>query len=580
MIRDGKPPLPPSTITELKQTLSTDYGHKLVNSAGNRILAIRIPTARPDMFQDIPRAADFLGTDDTRELTHVLLIGEEKVLRVDPISLRDEVRERTREDQQSVVTLKKKLGRNYEYSVFKPVTGKGSPRLVIRIPKFKAGELDDSDRAQLKGLMTKITADPNVRESRIFYIVTDDDYVKLGTEGFQAMLEGRKNEALATATLSAAALNAPPPAPSGQYFVADEKKARPAQGTMGNAFGIDSSSPFGGLMGQTAQANEKLDAHKAAITEKKAAPVGAFIDARGGYGAGKMTERSEVIDGTEKARRTSAAQAPPPRRGGEIIDAESGMAIAPKRGRPQFNADGSVSYVEQAPKPVGAGTIDSLISAVVSTPAQSIQHSQASEPARALPPAHEADVEIMPGRNEVAARAPAAKVDWPAAPSAPPRIEVQPPTPEVIVAAPAPIVQSVAPVPPITTTPIAEAPRALADSIGSSAGPLSGETIAVERDPMAAILTKLHGSGYELLDTASLLDVDAAAHKAAGKRILVKRLKTVDIETAQRLERLAADLRADACIVIAEEVAPGTRAWTMGTKVELLRPSDIGELEL
>ncbi|MBI4393764.1 MAG: hypothetical protein HY556_08225 [Euryarchaeota archaeon] len=533
MIRDGKPPLPPSTITELKQTLPTDYGHKLVNSAGNRILAIRIPTARPDMFQDIPRAADFLGTDDTRELTHVLLIGDEKVLRVDPISLRDEVRERTREDQQSVVTLKKKLGRNYEYSVFKPVTGKGSPRLVIRIPKFKAGELDDSDRTQLKGLMAKITADPNVRESRIFYIVTDDDYVKLGTEGFQAMLEGRKNEALATATLSAAAMNAPPPAPSGQYFVADEKKSRPAQGTMGNAFGIDSSSPFGGLMGQTAQANEKLDLHKAAIAEKKAAPVGEFID------------------GTEKARRTSAAQAPPPRRGGEIIDAESGMAVTPKKGRPQFNADGSVSYVEQAPKPVGAGTIDSLISAVVSSPAQSIHDAHTTEPARTLPPAHEADVEIMPGRNEVATPGTTPRMDWTAPPAAT-RADTEAPTPEVIVAAPLLAVAQIAP------APVAELPK----------------------DPMATMLTKLHGSGYELLDTASLLDVDAAAHKAAGKRILVKRLKTVDVETVQRLERLANDLRADACIVIAEEIAPGTRGWTMGTKVELLRPSDIGELEL
>lgn len=518
MIRDGKPPLPPSTITELKKTLPVDYGHRVVSSAGTRILAIRIPGARPDMFQDIPRAADFLGTDDTRELAHVLLIGEEKVLRVDPIPLRDEVRERTREDQQSVLALKKRLGRNYEYSIFKPVTGKGSPRLVIRIPKFKAGEVDDGDRAQIKALMAKIVADPTVRESRIFYIVTDDDYAKLGTEGFQALLEGRKNEALATMTIATAAAPPVPPTPAGQYFVADEKRGQQSRAAPGG-LPLDSNSPFGGLMGATMSANEKLDLHKQAIAEKRVAPVGEMIDAREGAGV---------------ARRTTTTSTPPAQRGGgEIIDAESGMVVGKKKARPQFNSDGSVSYVDSAAAmPTGAGTIDSLISAAVSP----------HKPTAPSPfPGHvEADIEILPGRNATPAPQPASAPE--------PPLE----SPGIIVATPA----SASPPPP--AAPAVDAPG----------------------DPVSAILTKLQGSGYELLDTASLLEVDAAAHKAAGKRILVKRMKSVDLETAQRLERLATDLRADACLVIAEEVAPGTRAWTMGTKVELLRPSDIGELEL
>ncbi|HVL87204.1 MAG TPA: hypothetical protein VM681_04230 [Candidatus Thermoplasmatota archaeon] len=420
MIKDAAPPLSSGKIRELRASLAPEYGHTLVTDEGPPVLVVRVPGARPDFLTDVERAGEAVSEELVRAAKDVLLLGSEKLVRVDPIPLRDRIRERAREEAPYAAEMRSQLNRSYGLDILRPGGARGPAILGARIPRARVAELSSEDRQSLAAPV-KDTLNQAKDVAKVF-LIADEDFRRFSPADFERMLAGQ-----APVT---------PKVPTTPTIVADGPGAsRPRAGASSGG-----SSPFGGLISQAMQTDEMLKAKKAAKEGRSAPPPAVPAPA------------------------PAPAAAPSPR------------ATTPRRAVPD-------------------GPFGGLLAAAASPPAKE----EAPTPA---PPA-------------------------PAAPPAP--VE----TPSV------------------------------------PAG-----------DPIAVLSDRFREAGYELAPAADASGFDLAAHKDGGKRLLVKKVPTLDLLLGKQLDARAAALGADAVVVIADRTEPGTQAYALGTRLEIVRAGDVRGLEL
>jgi len=424
MIKDAAPPVSSEKLRALREVLSPDYGHQLVTDGGLPVLVVRVPSAKPDFLTDVDRAAEVITEEEVRACKDVLLLGTEKMVRVDPIPLRDKIRERAREEAPTAAEMRNQLSRQYGVDILRPQGVRGPAVVGVRVPRAKASEMTTEDRAALQPVVED--AVKQARDVTKVFVIADADFRTWSPTDFSRVLRGESI--------------APPPAAASTTIVAQNPGTSRGAAKSGGGF---SGSPFGSLIGQAMETDQVLKAKKLA-REGKTVPADALA---------------------------TAAPSPTP------------MTAAPAPLPPSLSNS-----------PFGG-----LLRAAIAPPAKAPSAVKA-EPSSATPEP---------------ALAPAS--------------------------APAP-------------------PSAV--------------------DPLRAIAEKFAKAGYEFAPAATEVGFDLAAHKDGGKRLLVKKVATVDLILGKELAARADALGADAVVVIADDSTAETRAYALGTKLEIVSAKDVPGLDL
>lgn len=248
IMRDTPPPLPGDMVRDLRSTLAGSYGHRLLNHEGNLVLAVRVPHDVPDRTRDLPLAADTVPEDEAALARDILLIGAEKVIRIEPIPLRDLVREKLRDDAPVSKEVRRGLAREYGAALFNPATRRDWA-IAVRLPRASYREATPEDLTALQKAVEAVFAQPKAAAASMCYIVADNDYRRAPLEEFVRTLRGE-------VPLKPMKVN--------NYAVAGDSRSVVKTANAANY----SSSPFGMLMTASAKTDAKMEANK----QRKAAP--------------------------------------------------------------------------------------------------------------------------------------------------------------------------------------------------------------------------------------------------------------------------------------------------------------------
>lgn len=243
IMRDTPPPLPADVLRELRATLATSYGHKLVTHEGKLVLAVRVPGDVPERERDLARAADVVPDDEAGLARDVLLIGNEKLIRLDPIPLRDAVRERLRDDAPVSKEVRRGLAREYGAALFNPATRRDWC-IAVRVPRSSIKETTPEDLVAMQKAVEAVFAQPKAAQAGMCYLVADNDYRRMPLDELVRTLRGE--------------VPLKPPRVNNYAIAGDSKSSR----SLGAASAF-SGSPFGMLVSSAAQADAKMEANKA-----------------------------------------------------------------------------------------------------------------------------------------------------------------------------------------------------------------------------------------------------------------------------------------------------------------------------
>lgn len=255
MMRDTPPPLPADVVRELRSTLAPSYGHKLVNHEGKLVLAIRVPHEVPDRERDLACAVDHIPEDEAALARDVLFIGAEKMFRLDPIPLRDLVRERLRDDVPVSKEVRRGMAREFGAALFNPATRRDLC-IALRVPRASYRDCTPEDLVAMQRAVEQVFAQPKAGSAGMCYLVADNDYRRMPLEEFVRTLRGE------------VALK--PPKVNNYVTAGDSRGAS----KMANASSF-SGSPFGMLVTQSAHTDAKMEANKAKAKQAPPAPPAA-----------------------------------------------------------------------------------------------------------------------------------------------------------------------------------------------------------------------------------------------------------------------------------------------------------------
>lgn len=187
-LRDEGPPVSTQTIQDARATLPPEYGHKVVRENGRAVLLIRSPKARPDYLHELEDAALYIPLDDVKEVKDVLLIGSEKVCRLEPLVLRDHIRGRLNEDRGAAETLLRTLGRDYAWTVYKHPEHANRYSFAIRIPRGSVSEISPEDVKNVRARLAEVPRD-TLMQATAAYLVADGNFERLGRRVFFELVD-------------------------------------------------------------------------------------------------------------------------------------------------------------------------------------------------------------------------------------------------------------------------------------------------------------------------------------------------------------------------------------------------------
>ena len=244
MLHDGPPPIPADMVRDFRTQLAPTYGHQLVNHDGRYVLVVRVPGDRPDPHgRDIKACADVLSEEHVANTTHILLIGDEKVLRVDPIPVRDAIREKLRDDTPTSKEVRRQVERDFGARLLQPAS-KREVCLAVRVPKDSYKSLTNDDLVRIQQAVGPALGNQAANVG-MCYLVADNDYRRCTADEFARVLRGESPLK---------------PAKANNYVTAgDTKAARALAGT--SSF---SGSAFGQLISNAVTMDAKMQANKQA----------------------------------------------------------------------------------------------------------------------------------------------------------------------------------------------------------------------------------------------------------------------------------------------------------------------------
>lgn len=180
---DNAPPVDAATLAAARNELPREYGVRVVTQLGRKSVLARVPRAKPDYNYELAMVAFYATLDDVKDAKDVLLIGDEKTVRMEPLRLRDHIREQLREDKEAAPALRARLAREYGWTSWVSPINNNHKALALRLPVTC---MADATEATL--LRARASVGPelvNVLNGVHFvYFVTDTDYSRVGRRVF------------------------------------------------------------------------------------------------------------------------------------------------------------------------------------------------------------------------------------------------------------------------------------------------------------------------------------------------------------------------------------------------------------
>lgn len=183
-LTDNGPPVAQATIDQARGELPREYGVKTVTERGRKVVLIRVPREKPDYNYELADCALYATIADVKDAKDVIMIGDKQAVRMDPVRLRDHIREQSREDVEVADRARQTMPRSPDaWNVITSPHNFHHRALVVRLPvaSLASATSDDFGRAR-QGLGPRIV--DTLREVQYVYFVTDSDFGRVGRRVF------------------------------------------------------------------------------------------------------------------------------------------------------------------------------------------------------------------------------------------------------------------------------------------------------------------------------------------------------------------------------------------------------------
>lgn len=180
---DNAPSVDAPTLTAARNELPREYGTRVVTQLGRKTVLARVPRAKPDYNYELAMVAFYTSLEDVKDAKDVLMIGDEKTIRMEPLRLRDHIREQNREDQDTAPNLRTKLNREYGWSLATSAINQHHKGLALRLPIASMAEATEAvllrARAAVGAELVNV-----LTQCQFVYLITDTDYARVGRRVF------------------------------------------------------------------------------------------------------------------------------------------------------------------------------------------------------------------------------------------------------------------------------------------------------------------------------------------------------------------------------------------------------------
>ena len=180
---DNSPPVDAATLAAARNDLPREYGVRVANTSGRKTILARVPRAKPDYNYELAMVALYSSLEDVKDAKDVLLIGDEKTVRMEPLRLRDHIREQVREDKDAAPQLRARLSREYGWTTYVSPSNNNHKALALRLPIGSMAEANED--TMLRARAAPGTELINLLIScQYVYLITDTDYARIGRRVF------------------------------------------------------------------------------------------------------------------------------------------------------------------------------------------------------------------------------------------------------------------------------------------------------------------------------------------------------------------------------------------------------------
>ena len=180
---DNAPPVDAATLTAARNELPREYGVRVVSQLGRKTVLARVPRQKPDYNYELAMVAFYTTLDDVKDAKDVLLIGDEKTVRMEPLRLRDHVREQIREDKEAAPALRAKLSREYGWTIYTSQVNNNHKALALRLPVSSMAEATEAILLRARAAVGAELVNA-LTTCHFVYFITDTDYSRAGRRVF------------------------------------------------------------------------------------------------------------------------------------------------------------------------------------------------------------------------------------------------------------------------------------------------------------------------------------------------------------------------------------------------------------
>ncbi len=183
-LQDNRPPIRAETLDRMRAELPREYGTKVVEEGGRRMLVARVPRAKPDYNYELAEVALYASLNDLKDVKDVIMIGDEKSVRMDPLRLRDHIREQIREDADVAGRARQTMPRSGDaWSVITSPGNLNHRALVIRLAVNALSDARSEHFQRAKAAISGALTD-TLRDVQYACFVTDTDHGRVGRRIF------------------------------------------------------------------------------------------------------------------------------------------------------------------------------------------------------------------------------------------------------------------------------------------------------------------------------------------------------------------------------------------------------------
>lgn len=181
---DGGPPVSKQTIESARQELPREYGVKTVDERGSRTVIVRVPRSEPDYNFELQDASLYVSLHDLKDAKDVLLVGDEKAVRMAPVRLRDHVREQIREDEE--IARRARAGMPRDGTAWAVVPSEILAHHQFLVFRFNVDRLASATPEHFKRAKDALGKElvPRLKDVHGVFFVTDNDYGRVGRRVF------------------------------------------------------------------------------------------------------------------------------------------------------------------------------------------------------------------------------------------------------------------------------------------------------------------------------------------------------------------------------------------------------------